>query len=39
MYVMDKEGFKGSEWDLEKENEWNLSAQLSTRLGNTREHT
>ena len=37
MYVMHKEGLKGPEWDLVKKMNENLSAQLSTRHGNTRE--
>ena len=37
MYVMHKEGLKGPEWDLVKKMKENLTAQLSTRHGNTRE--
>ena len=37
MYVMHKEGLKGPEWDLVKKINENLTAQLSTRHGNTRE--
>ena len=36
MYVMHKEGLKGPEWDLVKKMNENLTAQLSTRHGNTR---
>ena len=37
MYVMNKEGLINPEWDLVKKMNENLSAQLSTRHGNTRE--
>ena len=37
LYVMHKEGPKGPEWDLVNKMNENLSAQLSTRHGNTRE--
>ena len=37
MYLMHKKGLKGPQWDLVKKMNENLTAQLSTRHGNTRE--
>ena len=38
MYVIHKESLEGPEWNLVKKMNENLSAQLSTRHGNTREN-